>query len=136
MGLGCVVRDDRGGFIRARSTVVRGSFMPREAEALGLKEAMSWIKNWRVRKCIFKSDSKVLVDAVNGNHGQSLFDTLAEDCNELLKHFEEVSVVFTHRSANIVAHLVARASYYVSDLQEWHHIALDFIACNLALETL
>lgn len=43
-GLGCIVRDDRGGFIRERSRVVRERFVPREAKTLGLKEAMSWIK--------------------------------------------------------------------------------------------
>lgn len=71
---------------------------------------------------------------MKGNRGQYLFDTLAEDCNELLKHFEDVSVVFTHRSANIVAHLVALDLYSVSDLQKWHYTAPGFIACNLALE--
>ena len=39
---------------------------------------------------MFESDAKLLVDAVQGRRGLSYFDTIAEDCNELLKHFDEV----------------------------------------------
>ena len=104
-GVGCVARDDSGRFIRARSNIVHGRLQPREAEALGLKEALSWVKEWRASKCVFESDAKLLVDAVQGRRGLSYFDTIAEDCNELLKHFAEVLLVFIHRSANQVAHL-------------------------------
>ena len=83
---------------------------------------------------MFESDAKLLVDAVQGRRGLSYFDTIAEDCNELLKHFDEVLLVFIHRSANQVAHLLARAACSMSGLQEWNVSAPDFITCNLMLE--
>lgn len=43
-----------------------------------------------------------------------MFDTIAEDCSELTKHFDEVLVIFVHRSANKIAHLLAQASYSMS----------------------
>lgn len=134
VGVGCVARDDCGCFLRARSTVVQGQFQPREAEAIALREALSWIKSWRRSKCIFECDAKMVVDAVNGGNGSSYFHMIIDECKEILQHFEEVLVVFVHRSANNVAHLLARASYSMSGLQEWLNTAPNFISCNLACE--
>lgn len=105
-----MARDERGKFVRARSNVICGWRQPREAKALSLKEALSWMKQWRRSKVVFESDAKFLVDAVNGERGHSYFDTNAEDCSELIKHFDEVLLVFVHRSANHVAHLLAKAA--------------------------
>ena len=114
-GLGCVMRDEHGEFLRAKCQVVSGSRQPREAEALSLKEASSWVKEWRASKCIFETDAKLVVDAMNGARGKSFFDTIVSDCNELVKHFDEVLVCFVHRSTNNVAHLLARASCSMTD---------------------
>lgn len=43
-------------------------------------------------------------------------------------------VIFVHRSANKITHLLAQPSYSVSRLQDWHDNVPDFIACNLALD--
>lgn len=40
------------------------------------------------------------MDAVNGDKGRSDFHIIIEDCEEVLKHFQEVLVVFVNRSAN------------------------------------
>ena len=119
VGVGCVVRDEWGNFIRSRSNIVHGRFQPREAEAISLREALSWTKEWRRTKCIFECDAKLLVDAVNGVKGKTYFHAMVEDCIDILKHFDEVLVVFAHRSANIVAHSLARAAYSTSGLVEW-----------------
>lgn len=87
IGLGCVVRDDQGEFLRAKCSTVSGHRAPREVEALGLKEALSWVKTWRNTKCIFETGAKLLVDAIHGVRGKSFFDTIVNDCIELLKHF-------------------------------------------------
>lgn len=129
IGLGCVIRDDKGDFVRARSNLVQANYQPRVAEALSLKKALAWTKNWRTSKCIFVADAKLLVDAVNtvnGNQGNSIFHTIVDDCKEILKHFEDVLVVFIHRSANSVAHLIAKGAYSMSGFQEWYHAAPDF----------
>ena len=38
------------------------------------------------------------------------------------------------RSANSVAHLLAKGAYSMSGLQEWVHTAPDFLICNLDLD--
>lgn len=133
IGVACVVRDEHGKFLRVRVNLIQGRAYAREAEALSLKEALSWVKDWRVDKCIFESDAKLLVDAFSGRQGRSFFDTIVDDCRELLKHFVEVSIVFVHRYANSVAHALAQATYSLSGLKEWYSVAPDFILCNLAL---
>ncbi|KAL8132116.1 hypothetical protein AgCh_007859 [Apium graveolens] len=42
LGVGCVIRDNMGIFVRARSKVIQGYGQPREVEAIGLQEALSW----------------------------------------------------------------------------------------------
>ncbi|XP_074373973.1 uncharacterized protein LOC141714348 [Apium graveolens] len=134
VGAGCVMRDDCGKFLRASSTRIRGKMQPKMAEAVSLREALSWTKQWRSNKCIFECDAKPVVDAVNGARGKSMFDTIVEDYSYLLKHYKEVLITFVHRSANIVAHKMAQTTYSETDLKEWYDYTPDFISCNLALE--
>ncbi|KAL8103570.1 hypothetical protein AgCh_027952 [Apium graveolens] len=110
VGLGNVVRDETGNFLRARCSTTHATTQPRDAEALSLREALSWIKQWRRTKCIFETDSKLLVDALNGVRGRTYFDTIVSDCLELVKHFDDVLFAFTYRSANNVAHMLARVA--------------------------
>lgn len=91
----------------------KGRIPPREAEAYSLRETMIWTSQWRTTKCIFETDAKVVVDAIHAGGGNSNFHTIIEGCVETLKHFEEVLVVFNHRSANKVAHMLAQVTGYL-----------------------
>lgn len=44
IGMGAIIRDALGKFVRARSRRIGVLLHPREAEALSLKEALSWVK--------------------------------------------------------------------------------------------
>lgn len=44
MGFGWVLRDEEGVFKAAVSKVWRGAFLSREAEAVAIRETLSWIK--------------------------------------------------------------------------------------------
>lgn len=94
VGIGCVVRDANGCFLRARNEVIRGARSPRDAEALSMREALSWIKDWRRNNCVFESDSKLLIDALSEQTGNSLFHTFVEDCSELATNYENVLFMF------------------------------------------
>ena len=59
---------------------------------------------------------------------------ILENCTNMDKHFDEVLVCYTHRSANIVAHSLARATYSMSGLTEWNVSAPNFIICMLDSE--
>lgn len=98
VAVACVVRDGCGSFLRARSNIIIGVRTPKEAEAMSMREALSWVKNWRITQCVFESDSKLLIDAIHAPGGKSLFDTIVDDCSELVKHYDEVLFEFVPRS--------------------------------------
>lgn len=43
-------------------------------------------------------------------------------------------VIFVHRFANSVTHMLVQAAYSMSGLREWYNIAPDFTLCNLELD--
>ncbi|XP_074337198.1 uncharacterized protein LOC141674388 [Apium graveolens] len=127
VGVSSVIRNELGEFVRARVKKIRVHVQPREAEALGLKEALAWAKSLGLKKCIFETDSKLLADACKGEQGRSYFHTIVLDCIQFFKHFDEMLVQFVHRSANEVAHTLARATHSMSDSQEWVDVAPGII---------
>lgn len=134
ISVGSVIRDANGCFIGARCRRLEGSWSPREAEAMSMKEALSWVIEKGFKHCVFESDSKCLVTACNGSPGEAFFGTLVSDCVYLLKHISPVLVRFSYRSANTVAHELARAAYSMSDIGEWYVIPPNFISHVLEID--
>lgn len=83
VGVGGVLRNEAGGFIRARSRRIQVNMQPREAEAITLKETLTWTNELGIRKCVFETDSKLLVNACQGVQGRSYFHTIVLDCIQL-----------------------------------------------------
>ena len=94
--MACVARDDRGRFLGARSSNCRGYTQIREAEAVGLRDALTWMQKWRTTNCIFELDAKLVVEAIYNNTGRSNFHGMIDDCVILLQHFENVLIVYEH----------------------------------------
>lgn len=117
IGIGNVIQDASGHFLRARCGCYAGRWQPREAEAISLKTTLLWAKSLDLDHCLFESGCKGLVDACNGDKGESYFHTIVLDCLELCKHFDHCKIAFVSRSANKVVHLLA--TYSMSDLREW-----------------
>ena len=61
---GIVVCDSQGLFRYAASQLMDDIFQVRELEALGLREALSWIKNLGFNQVIFELDSLQVVHAL------------------------------------------------------------------------
>lgn len=92
-----------------------------------MKEALSWVIKNAYKKCVIETDSKCLVTACKGTPGEAFFGTLVSDCVHLLKHIDSVLVKFVYRSANVVAHELAKAAYSTSDPGEWYTTPPSFI---------
>ena len=73
-----------------------GAWLPGEAEAISLKEALSWVIERRNDHFIIETDSKSLVMACNGTPGEAYFCTIIVDCIQLLKHLNSVLVQFAY----------------------------------------
>ncbi|XP_074378029.1 uncharacterized protein LOC141719551 [Apium graveolens] len=118
IGVGCVLRDTHGQFLGARCKRVEGAWRPREAEAIGLKEAMSWVKRMNITHCVFETDSKSVANACNDTSGEAYFGTIVSNCISIMKHIDHVLVKFAYRSANMIGHVLAKATYSMPDIGE------------------
>lgn len=87
-------------------------------------------------KCIIETDAKMLVDACKGSTGSTYFHAIVSDCLELFKHFIDMLVQFVQRSANGVAHTLARVAHFMSDIQEWIATAPEFMLDALTFDSI
>ncbi|VFQ67010.1 unnamed protein product [Cuscuta campestris] len=80
MGVGFIARNELGVFLAAKNTSFRGSYGPREAEAVAVKEALSWIKSKGWMQVEIEIDCKEVVDALNNpSDDWSYFSSIITD---------------------------------------------------------
>ncbi|XP_030478649.2 uncharacterized protein LOC115695716 [Cannabis sativa] len=115
-GFDCVVRNTVGELVAAFAGLKFGRVSPELAEIMGVREALSWLKNHAHSHAIVKTDSLVCAGAVRSAEVfASAFGPVVEDCKTLLHSMSNVSLVFVKRSANCAAHYVARHSVYLAE---------------------
>uniref|UniRef100_A0A803NMT1 RNase H type-1 domain-containing protein n=1 Tax=Cannabis sativa TaxID=3483 RepID=A0A803NMT1_CANSA len=110
-GFGIVARDCCGVLIQGKTVYYQGHVDPPLAEAMGVREVLSWIKTFSWQQVVLETDSLVVVQALRSSMDMiSLFGLVIKDCKNLLAIMRNVSVIFVKQSANSVAHAFARAS--------------------------
>ncbi|XP_060972219.1 uncharacterized protein LOC133038174 [Cannabis sativa] len=115
-GIGLVVRNGSGLLIEGRTRLFYGQVEPVLAEAIGIREALSWIKDSRWQDVYVETDCLNVVQAIHCSTEMiSLFGLVIKDCKTLLANLNNVSVSFIKRSANVVAHSFARAAILYPD---------------------
>ena len=120
---GVVIRNSEGEFIAARSDCLVGSFGARKAEALGVREVLSWLKGLPFLPIIVEMDSlqvfnALFVDSFSPNG----FGLIIGDCRVSAQSLGEVTFSFVRRSANSTAHFDARVGGSLSGPREWRHV--------------
>ncbi|VFQ71524.1 unnamed protein product, partial [Cuscuta campestris] len=82
------------------------------AEAIAVKEALSWIKSKGWKQVLVETDCKEVVDSLNSTiMDWSYFNSIIEDCKRLqMLCAGDLNFCFTPRSGNEAAHLLARSS--------------------------
>ncbi|XP_074346913.1 uncharacterized protein LOC141685724 [Apium graveolens] len=115
-GVGFVVRNDRGELVQARTKCSTGLDSPYMAEAIAIKEALSWIQDRGWSKIVVESDCLTAVQAVRSKVPmRSPFGDVIQSCRNMLASFNTVSLFFIKRSANMAAHELARLSFSFPD---------------------
>lgn len=110
-GARMVARDATCELLQARTVRTQGLFSSEMAEIMGIKEAVSWMKQRGWRHVVIESDCLVTVQAVGSKIRMiSPFVHLVEDCRTMLFDLNTVSLFFIKRSANMTVHELARAS--------------------------
>lgn len=114
-GYGAVARDHNGTFLEAKAAGFVGSITAEMAEALGFKEALSWVKTKQWREVILETDCIRVVQAMRSPIVlASTFGLVIEDCKKLVHDIANAEYYFVKRSANRVAHCLARQSCFMS----------------------
>ena len=134
-GFGCVIRDEKGSFIAAKNGLLVGFFDPFLAEIMSCREVLSWLKTLGINKVIVEMDALNVFHAlINSNMDFSYAGSIIDDCKILAQDLFDCSFAFVKRSANQVAHTLARVTGSMSDLGEWFLDYPLFISRVLAMD--
>nr|GMC71350.1 LINE-1 reverse transcriptase isogeny [Ipomoea batatas] len=107
LGIGWVLRNYMGVVVAAGAVGRRGAVLAREAKALAIREALSWLKGRDYDNVIVETDAQQIIHHLY-SHNSSPYGLLLHDITVLLSFFANIRLCFVRRSANTVAHLLAR----------------------------
>lgn len=120
IGIGCILRDENGMFLRCRTCIIVGMVSVKEGEAMGLREALSWVQSLGLKKVCFEMDAKVVVDAIKSSGADvSEFGSIVQHCKDLIRYEHEFSISFIRRQANECAHALAKVSRSYASPMVW-----------------
>ncbi|XP_060968743.1 uncharacterized protein LOC133036240 [Cannabis sativa] len=104
----CVARDASGHVLEVISCCNPGIVTPELAEAMGVREALSWLKKKGWNQVTIESDCFTVIQALRSPLPMfSYFGGVISDCKMLLEGVSDVSILFVKQSANGVAHAFA-----------------------------
>ncbi|KAL8112546.1 hypothetical protein AgCh_020025 [Apium graveolens] len=86
------------------------------AEAIAVKETLSWLKAMQWDNVVIESDCLVVVQSIRSSvQMRSKYGHIIEECKRMLKEFNNIELYFIKRSANRSAHELARMSRMYPD---------------------
>ncbi|XP_030483709.2 uncharacterized protein LOC115700281 [Cannabis sativa] len=107
----CISRDASGHALEAISCCKPGTVTPEIAEAMGVREALSWLKKKGWNRVTIETDYLTVVQAIRSPLPMfSYFGSVISDCKTLLKDVNDMSILHVKRFANSVAHTITRVS--------------------------
>lgn len=112
-GIGPIAKDYAGELIQAKSKVFQGKVSPELAEAIAIKEVLSWMILFEGARVIIESNCLVDVQPIRSN--TPMPSRFGEVIMEYRKHYQKynnLKLYFIKRYANMTAHTLSRASYY------------------------
>ncbi|KAL6561223.1 hypothetical protein OROMI_016824 [Orobanche minor] len=120
VGYGLVICDEAGRFVAASNGLVVSPQDPFLAEAMALKEALSWLKEHKFEKIHVEVDCQKLwckVRASGMDH--SYFGIVVNEIKLLLNSFNSISIRHVRRTANVLAHALARSIDLEGEIGYW-----------------
>lgn len=115
-GAGLIARDHDGTLISAKSKTTPEVLKPVLAEAIAVKEALSWAKEMESRPITVETDCLVVVQLIRSTAPmRSRLGQVIEDCRDLIRLNNNFKLYFVKRSANMSAHELAQVSHMYPD---------------------
>ncbi|KAL8496432.1 hypothetical protein ACS0TY_020229 [Phlomoides rotata] len=127
MGFGLVLCNNFGSHVCSRSLTLPGLYSSDEGEAIGLFEALNWIKELDLRDVIIEMDAKLVVDAFNVVHKKSptIFEDIIDACRHIFMSHPYCKVVWVGRQANFMAHHLAKIARNFPSPFIWDELPFD-----------
>lgn len=108
-----IARDHRGDLVEAVSNCKQGSIDPLLAEAIGVRDILSWVKGKGWQAVELETDCLALIQVIRcSTINLSYLGRVVDECRNLLLLLQDrqITLSFVKRSANKVAHIIARHS--------------------------
>ncbi|GMN53173.1 hypothetical protein TIFTF001_022317 [Ficus carica] len=119
IGIGAAIRDEKGSILGAVAKSVEGSFFLFLAECLALREGLSFAKEIECVNLEVETDAINVVSTVVENRKLSMEGPILEDVKQLLVQLRGTGIHHVCRSANLVAHLLARFGFNSNCTNVW-----------------
>ncbi|XP_019179256.1 PREDICTED: uncharacterized protein LOC109174474 [Ipomoea nil] len=94
MGFGWVMRDGMGVVVNMGWHKIGSLYSVREADAVGVREALSWIKCKGWNRVIVETDAQIVTTAVKGGTHNSPFGLIIHDIRSLLNQLHSVTLYY------------------------------------------
>ncbi|KAL8116144.1 hypothetical protein AgCh_022590 [Apium graveolens] len=132
-GLGAIVRNHDGHLILAKTRCFNEVMNPLLAEAIAVREALSWTKEMLWNNNIIESDCLIVVQMIrSATSMRSRLGKVIEECRVLIQELNNVTLYFIRRSANMSAHELAHVSHMYPDrIFDWRSVPVNVKNCIL-----
>ncbi|XP_031127667.1 uncharacterized protein LOC116029767 [Ipomoea triloba] len=133
VAFGAVVRDSNGKFVAACGGSLLCVSDPFVAEAMAIKEALTWIKDRGMTHVILETDCLNFCNSFNSILlDLSYVGLIIKQCKLIARDIGDIVVHHVRRSANQVAHVLARAAGSFPVLSVWDSYPPDCISSLVA----
>lgn len=120
VSFGAVIRDHAGKFVAACAGQMNCARYPYLAESMAVKEALTWLKRRNMANIIVESDCLNFCTNFNSLSADfSYIGLIIKQCRLIARDIGDTVVCHVKRSANHVAHVLARAGGSFPVLTEW-----------------
>ncbi|KAL6555923.1 hypothetical protein OROGR_005211 [Orobanche gracilis] len=110
----CQTKSGSEDWIVAEEAVIVQYDLAKIAEAVSIREALSWMKNMGYEDFDLETDAQQVYFAILSHSFISAFDSVIDDVKEIVSSIGVVNFHFAKRSANRAAHTVAREAVSMS----------------------
>uniref|UniRef100_A0A803P614 Reverse transcriptase domain-containing protein n=1 Tax=Cannabis sativa TaxID=3483 RepID=A0A803P614_CANSA len=116
VGVGAVVRNSDGHVLAAMAKPIVGNFASHIMEAQAMFHSLNWVIQLQLPISIVETDALLVANAFQfGSTAVSSYHDILLDVTSLLSFFPQVNVVHAKRSANMVAHSLAKFALGVEE---------------------
>ncbi|XP_034219163.1 uncharacterized protein LOC117630568 [Prunus dulcis] len=120
-GIGAVVRNDKGEVMAAMTFPLAVATSPKHAEIMALHFGMKFARDASFSSFLIESNSQGVVNDIKKDEEESWASDghLIDDIKRSLQHFEDVTISFSPRGCNQVAHSLARHAFNCNTMVTW-----------------